>query len=98
HTLHHPSLRYVAPEILQVVLRKALRRAFGQDFSDAGPGEWVVPGEGRLDPRRVPSSPRPGPVVALFATLADQLECLLGEGESAPARQALAAFARGGPG
>jgi CheY-like chemotaxis protein len=97
-TLRHPSLRQVAPEVLQVVLRKALRRTFGQEGSPAEPETWVAPGEGRLDPRRVPASPRPGVVAALLAALADGLECLLGEGESAPARRALADLARGWPG
>jgi CheY-like chemotaxis protein len=93
-TLHHPSLRHVAPEVLRAVLRKALRRAFGQEFPAGELDTWMVPGEGRLDPRRAAPSPDPGPVVDLLAALADQLWCLLGSGESAPARRVLAAFGR----
>jgi hypothetical protein len=96
--LHHPCLRHVGREVLDVVLRKGLRVAFGDRVPHPELNAWMVPGEGRLDPHRAPASPPPESLDALRAALEDQLWRLLGAEAGRPAFRALSTLSlRAGP-
>jgi hypothetical protein len=101
--LGHPSLHQVGPDVLRVVLRKALSAAFGPGAPTGGadapradvlsalggwPDSWLSADGSRLEADHIP--PAPAPVVAgLLAALADQLWRLLGTDASAPFFHAL---------
>jgi CheY-like chemotaxis protein len=91
--LCRPALRGVKPEVMRVVLRRALQAAFGP-----GSRASAVLADGRtLDPALVPVTPRPEQLVHLVACIAEQVWRLLGERASAPAWQALAGVVPGVP-
>jgi hypothetical protein len=83
--LAHPTLRRAGPEVVCVLLRRALREAIPLE---TGAGDWVAPGGAALDPSRVPRVP-PEAVTALVAALVDLAWRLLGADESAALREAL---------
>jgi CheY-like chemotaxis protein len=84
--LNRPALRQAGPEVVRVLLRRALREAFPPEAEAEG---WLAPGGAALDGARVPALP-PGAVTALAGTLADLAWRLLGADESAALREALA--------
>jgi CheY-like chemotaxis protein len=83
--LAHPSLRRPGPEVVRVLLRRALREAFPPD---AGAEAWLAPGGAALDPGRLPPVPAEA-VGALVGSLSDLAWRLLGADESAAFRSAL---------
>jgi CheY-like chemotaxis protein len=95
--LRHPAVRQVAPEVMRVVLRRALQRAFTPGPSATELEAWVMPGGATLSVGRVPRDPPRGAVAGLFAALAEQVWCLLGAEATAPFREALSprTFVRG---
>ena len=85
--LAHPSLRRAGPEVVRVLLRRALREAFPPDV---GADAWLAPGGAALDASRVP--PLPAEVAgALVDALADLAWRLLGADDSGAFRGALTA-------
>jgi CheY-like chemotaxis protein len=87
--LRHPALRKVAPEVMRVVLRRALQRAFAPGLSAAEPEGWMTPGEATLALDRAPRDLPREAVAGLFAALAEQVWCLLGDEATAPFLEAL---------
>jgi CheY-like chemotaxis protein len=89
--LRSREARALGEALPEVVLRRALDRAFAVDFSEEELARWIVAGQGRLDrrvlPRRVPREP----LRVCFASLVDQWRCLLGNEASMPLVQALQA-------
>ncbi len=84
--LAHPSLRRAGPEVVRVLLRRALREAFP---AEAGADGWLAPGGAALDGGRLPALP-PEEAAGLVASLADLAWRLLGADGSAAFRAALA--------
>jgi CheY-like chemotaxis protein len=84
--LAHASLRRAGPEVVRVLLRRALREAFP---SEAGAGSWLAPGGAALDPGRLPALDVEA-AGALVGALADLAWRLLGADGSAAFRAALA--------
>jgi CheY-like chemotaxis protein len=91
--LCHPALRVVRPELMRVILRRALVAAFPPD----PPPSAVVPDGRALDPARLPADSRPEQLVRLAASLAEQVWRLLGTQASTPFWGALAAAVPGVP-
>jgi CheY-like chemotaxis protein len=83
--LAHPTLRRAGPEVVRVLLRRALREAFPPE---AGADAWLTPGGAALDPERVPALPAEA-AGALVSSLSDLAWRLLGEDDSAAFRGAL---------
>jgi CheY-like chemotaxis protein len=90
--LRHPALRGVGPEVMRVVLRRALAAAF-----TPAPAGAVLPDGRTLDAARLPASPRPEELVRLVTSLAGQVWCLMGTEDSAPLWPALALLVPGCP-
>lgn len=82
------AARELGQDVHEQVLRRAVAKAFGADFDEEVLAAWVLVGQGRLDRRTLtPSTPRPS-VGVCFASLADQLWCLLGTESARPLTEA----------
>jgi len=82
--LSHASLRWLGPEVLQALLRRVLRLAF-DDYAEMNSSDWVLPNALALQSTRCPRE-LPRGVSALWQSLADQVQRLLGAEASAPFR------------
>jgi CheY-like chemotaxis protein len=89
--LSHSLVRQLGPEVLRLVLRRAVRRA-GDDGAPGGEvgQRWLRPAGLALDVRPGATVPARA-VAALAAAVAEELQRLLGIEASAPVREALAA-------
>ena len=87
--LRHPAVRQAGPEVMRVVLRRALQRAFTVVYSAVEQQSWILPGEATLAVDRVPRNPPREAVAGLFTALAEQVWCLLGAEATAPLLAAL---------
>jgi CheY-like chemotaxis protein len=98
--LRHPLARQLGPDILRVVLFRALRgitAACGSPAASDAESEadqaasWLRPDGLSLDPERILRSGPPGTLVAFATALAEQWWCLCGTEGGAPLQEALAA-------
>jgi CheY-like chemotaxis protein len=88
--LRHPALRQLGPDVLRLVLRRAVRRA-APDGEDTR--SWLEPDGLALDVERVAGRAPGGIVAGVALAVADQLQRLLGTEVSTPACAALRAAA-----
>jgi two-component system OmpR family response regulator len=91
--LRSPALRPLGPEVLRLLLGRALVRAFPGEVKDASAA--VLPDGRTLAPERVPARASPEILARLAGALAEQVWCLLGSEAGAPFAEALAAVAPG---
>jgi twitching motility two-component system response regulator PilH len=84
--LRHPLARQFGPEVLRIVLRRALRRVSGAGEA----ANWLEPDGLSLDAGQVAQVGGPDAVAGLARALAEQIWCLLGTVAGAPLLEALA--------
>jgi CheY-like chemotaxis protein len=90
--MRHPPLRDAGPEVLRILLRRALTAA-SPTFSEA-----MIASDGRsLLPGGLPSDPPPETLRRLVGSLADQVWRLLGAEAASPFWEALAEVVPGAP-
>src|SRR5204862_549045 len=83
--------RRLGEEVPELVLRRALDRAFASLYPAQERVRWVIAGESRLDRRALPRRVPRRSLRLCFASLAEQWWCLLGTEGSAPLVAALQA-------
>jgi hypothetical protein len=80
--------RELGQEAHEQILRRAIAAAFGADVTEQVLAAWVLVGQGRFDRRALPPTISRRSVGVCFASLADQLWCLLGTEGARPLTQA----------
>jgi DNA-binding response OmpR family regulator len=83
--------RCLGGEVPELVLRRALDRAFASRYGDEERARWVLAGQARLDRRALPRRVPRESLLLCFASLVDQWRCLLGDEASTPLVEALQA-------
>ncbi len=91
--LAQPCWRKIEGDVLRLVLRRALRRAFPEAEGDA----WLGADGVSLNAEREPPSMSRDKVLDLLASLAEQIGCLLGAEASKPFWETLASVVPGSP-
>src|SRR5207302_1668583 len=79
-----PAARALGGEVLEQVLRRAVERAFAPEVAARERPVRVVAGQPRLDRGTLPRAVSRRSVAVCFASLADQLWCLLGTESGQP--------------
>jgi DNA-binding response OmpR family regulator len=82
--LSQAAARDLGGEVLEQVVRRAVERAFGSEVPAAERAAWVLSKQGRLDRRALPRAVSCHSLAVCFASLADQLWCLLGTESGQP--------------
>jgi len=89
--LHHPLVRQLGPDVVRLVLRRAVRCAGNGTAPGAGEADRWLQRDGLAVDVRLAATAPAGAVAALAAAVAEQLQRLLGTEASLPVREALAA-------